>query len=330
MKTDRLLSIMSMLQAKGRATARELAEQMEVSERTIHRDMESLAMAGFPVYAGRGYRGGWSLPEGYRSRLTGLTSDEINSLLLLGSSSVVTDLGLAGSAQVALRKLLSALPASVRHDAEVARQRIHIDGAGWHAPGGTSSDPSLLAAVQQAVWEERKLRIHYRAMDAESAKERIVSPLGLVAKMSVWYLVAAADDDIRTYRVSRISGAEPLNETFGRPASFDLAAHWEKSTERFQSALPRYPATVFIAASRWPRFSRERYAYIQHEKPPEEGWIEAQVDFHTLESACGILMSYGRFAEAIEPAELRQAIRDELQAAADRYAPEDVADVSDG
>ena len=317
MRADRLLAILAELQVKGRMTAKELAKRLEVSERTILRDMESLGMAGIPVYAERGYRGGWSLPDGYRSKLTGLTSGEISALLLLGSSSAVTDLGLAGSAQAALRKLLSALPASARQDAEIARQRIHIDGAGWHAPAaGAASDPALLAVVQQAVWEDRKLRIRYRALEAETAKERIVAPLGLVAKQSVWYLVASVEEDLRTYRVSRLTEAAPLDETFERPAGFDLADYWEASTQRFRASLPWYPAVVRIAASHWLKFRQERYAYVKQEAPKQsaDGWVNAEVAFHTLESACGILLSYGRYAEAIGPAELREAVRTEAQA----------------
>ncbi|MBW5446001.1 WYL domain-containing protein [Cohnella sp. CFH 77786] len=323
MKADRLLAILIALQANGRVTARELAGRLEVSERTIHRDMETLGMAGIPVYADRGYQGGWSLPEGYRTRLTGLTSEEISSLLVLGASGLIRDLGLADSAEAALLKLLSALPSSVRRNAEIARQRIHVDGAPWRAPAGSAAaDSERLAAVQQAVWEERKLRIRYRAIESETDKERTVSPLGLVAKQSVWYMVAIADGDFRTYRISRLTETEMLEETFERPDAFDLAAYWEQSTLRFQAALPRYPAEVKVDESRWPRFSRERYVYVQKELSSEGGWTFAEVEFHTLESACAILLGYGRHALALEPEELRQAIRAEVQALAVQYGNE--------
>ncbi|WP_123042355.1 helix-turn-helix transcriptional regulator [Cohnella candidum] len=320
MKADRLLSILMWLQTNGRATARELAARLEVSERTVHRDMETLGMAGIPVVADRGYRGGWSLPEGYRSRLTGMTADEISSLLLLGTSSVVKDLGLTDSAQAAFRKLLAALPASVRENAEIARQRIHVDGAGWRPPAGSSSaDAERLSIIQQAVWEERTLRILYRAVVADMDKERVVAPLGLVAKQSVWYMIAIADGDMRTYRISRLSAVTLLDERFERPDGFELAAYWEQSTERFRATLPRYPARVRVSEARWPRFAAERYVYLQGERLPVDGWIEADVEFHTLDSACGIMLSYGKHAEALEPEELRLAVRSELQALGELY-----------
>jgi len=321
-KSDRLLFILGHLQMNGRATARELSRLLEVSKRTIHRDMETLAMAGIPVYAERGYRGGWSLPEGYRNKLTGLTSEEISSLLLIGSSGAVTDLGLAASAQTALRKLLAALPETVRHDAEIARQRIHIDGAGWRAPAaGAAADPAILTIVQQAVWESRKLRIRYQAARAEAAKERVVSPLGLIVKMSVWYVAALVEEDVRSYRVSRIVEAEALADTFERPPRFDLAAWWEASMAEFRAALPRYPALVRIAADHWPQFRQERYVHVQGEPRPaaKERWICAEVEFNTLESACSIMLYYGRHAEAIGPAPFREAVRSELLAASKLY-----------
>ena len=322
MKADRLLAILVDLQTNGRVTAKELAVRLEVSKRTILRDMESLAMAGIPVYAERGYQGGWSLSDGYRTRLTGLTADEIASLLLVGSSSAVKDLGLTGAMEAAMGKLLSALPEAVRQDAEIARQRIHIDGAGWRAtPAGVSADPEVLTKVQQAVWEARKLRIGYRGADSVEAKERVVAPLGLVAKTNVWYLAALVEEDVRTYRVSRIVWAETLGETFARPAQFDLAAYWEASTERFRATLPRYSAVVRVTAALWPRFRQERYVFV-HGEPmgaPKEDWVEAQVEFHTLESACGILLSYGRHAEAVGPAELRELARSEMRAALAMY-----------
>ncbi|WP_276353398.1 helix-turn-helix transcriptional regulator [Cohnella caldifontis] len=320
MKAERLLFILSTMQAEGKVTARGLAELLEVSERTILRDLEALAAAGIPVYAERGYQGGWSLPEGYRSRLTGLTSEEISALLMLGSSGAVRDLGLSGSAREALRKLMSALPAAVRHNAEIARQRIHVDGAGWREPYGKDAEAEPLAAVQQAVWEDRKLRIVYRALDSETGKMRVVCPLGLVVKGSLWYMAAQTEEgDMRTYRVSRLAAVEPLDETFERPRDFDLAGYWAESTARFQATLPRYPASVRIASPHWPRFARERYVSVQAETRLENGWVQADVAFDTLESACGILLGYGRYAEALAPSELREAVKSEADAIRSLY-----------
>ncbi len=171
MRADRLLVILALLQTHGQLSSRQLAALLEVSERTVHRDMEALGMAGIPVYAERGSKGGWALSEGYRSHITGMTTDEIRSLLLIHSSSVVRDLGLHDQVQTAFRKLLSALPSTVQRDAEYVRERIHVDGAGWHS--SVPSRNSHLQAVQEAVWEQRKLRIVYRGWDADSETERL-------------------------------------------------------------------------------------------------------------------------------------------------------------
>ncbi len=319
MRADRLLALLALLQSRGRMTVKEIARELEVSERTIQRDMEALAVAGIPVYAERGAKGGWGLSEGYRNRVTGMTTDEIRSLLLLHSSSIVADLGLNGPSGTALRKLLSALPETVRRDAEYVRERIHIDGAGWHS---APSRVSHLQTVQQAVWEQRKLRIGYRSRDADAA-ERTVAPLGLVAKSSIWYLVAMEereDDPYRTFRLSRLHGAVMLDEIFARPEGFDLAAHWERSMERFKISLPRYPAKVRVASARWEAFAGEKYVKtVSCEEVRGREEMEADVEFNTLESARDTVMKYGRDAEALAPEELRAAVREECLAAAALY-----------
>ncbi|QTH42428.1 WYL domain-containing protein [Cohnella sp. LGH] len=322
MRADRLLSLLSLLQARGRMTSKQLADELEISERTVHRDMEALAAAGIPVYAERGAAGGWQLSEGYRNRITGMTIGEIRSLLLLHSSSVVADLGLNEPSGTALRKLLSALPEPVRRDAEYVRERIHIDGAGWRSAPSRSAH---LQTVQEAVWEQRKLRICYRGREADESTERTVLPLGLVAKTSVWYMVAmedsAEEDPFRTFRLSRLHDADMLEETFVRPEDFDLATHWERSMERFKSNLPRYPAKVRVALARWEAFAGERYVKtVSCEEVQESEAIEAVVEFNTLESARDIVMKYGRDAEALAPEELRAAVRAECAAAAALYA----------
>jgi predicted DNA-binding transcriptional regulator YafY len=318
MRADRLLMILSLLQTHGQLSSRELAHRIEVSERTIHRDMEALSIAGIPVYAERGSKGGWTLPEGYRSQMTGMTTEEISSLILLHSSSVVKDLGLHGSLQTAFSKLLSALPLTVQRDAETVRERIHIDGAGWHS--SDQSQMSYLSVVQEAVWAQRKLKIAYRGWDSNSDTERLVCPLGLVAKQSIWYMIAQTEEEIRTYRISRLEKASILEETFTRPGGFDLAAHWEQSTVLFKSNLPRYPATIRVASARWSKFNKERYAVVMSSLTMNDsGWVEADVEFNTLESACEILLSYGRHAHAVFPEDLRLAVFEEIKSVALLY-----------
>src|SRR5215212_9732508 len=222
MRADRLLSILLLLQTHRRMTAGALAQRLEVSRRTVHRDMEALSMAGVPVYAERGAGGGWVLPDSFRTDLTGLTESEIQALFVSMPTRLLADLGLAQASDAALVKLLAALPSVARRDAEQVRQRIHVDGAGWHQSAETVP---ALATLQEAVWIDRRVRLNYRRGDG-SAVERVVDPLGLVAKGRLWYLVAGVDGEPRTYRISRVEAAEILDEPASRTPDFDLATFW--------------------------------------------------------------------------------------------------------
>ncbi len=299
-------------------TSRELADKLEVSERTVHRDMEALSAAGIPVVAERGSGGGWSLAEGYRTDLTGMKSKEMQSLLLAQPSSVLHDLGMTGVFEGAFRKLLASLPEALRQEAEVVRRRIHVDGAGWHEAAGEQV-PSL-PLVQEAVWAERTLRFRYRRGDGTESAERIVCPLGLVAKNGIWYLVAAADDEVRTFRISRMSGAAMGDEPFERPEPFDLAAYWEESTARFKASLPRYPARIRVREEKLERLAAHRYVKLVKVSPANAGFAEAEAEFNTLESAVEILLGFGASVEAVEPAELRAAVLAEARAIVTRHA----------
>jgi predicted DNA-binding transcriptional regulator YafY len=255
MRADRLLSILLLLQANGRMTARTLAQRLECSERTILRDMDALSGAGVPVVADRGVNGGWRLLDGYQTKLTGLTAIEIQSLFLGRPPKLMADLGLKDAAEAAWIKLQASLPVEVRAQAEFVRQRILVDARGWHDSEETiSSLPVLL----EALWRGRQLRFDYPRGDATS--ERVVHPLGLVARGSAWYLVADRGDQRRTYRISRIRGAAVLDEQSCRPADFDLAGHWERAATEFRDKLPRYYAT-FLAepeALPWIRYRAKR------------------------------------------------------------------------
>lgn len=280
-------------------TSKSLAEKLEVSERTIIRDMESLSEAGIPVYAERGLHGGWLLSEGYRTNLTGMNATEILSLLISGQAVLLGDLGIKEHYDTAFQKLLAASPADVRTSASSARQKIHIDVAGWHS---LSESMPCLSTVQEAVWEERQLRLNYQREDG--IVERIVNPLGLVAKRSVWYLIAEIAGELRTYRISRLLHASMLEQSFERPRDFDLAAYWEESTQQFKHRLPRYPAKAVIHESILARLSRERFVQVTHCEPAKDGWALAELAFETLESACEIVLSFGSRIEVIAPGEL--------------------------
>ncbi|KOR87709.1 helix-turn-helix transcriptional regulator [Paenibacillus solani] len=305
MRADRLLSIMLMLQNGGKKSTRYLAEQLEVSERTIIRDMESLSSAGIPVYAERGSLGGWVLEENYRTNLTGMTHDELISLLVTSHSPLIGDLGIRKHFDAAYQKLLASSPRSIRQDAEMIREKIHIDGAGWHSYRETHP---YLTVLQEALWLDRITRIQY--MKGEELVERIIHPLGLVAKRSTWYVVAESQGELRTYRVSRIVDAVMTEEAFERPADFNLADYWEESLARFMQNLPQYPAQVRMTVNLTERLQRERYVKILRcdIDNPQSGWISADLEFNTLESATAILLSIGAEIKVIAPQELREHV----------------------
>jgi predicted DNA-binding transcriptional regulator YafY len=310
MRADRLFSIVLLLQSNGQLTARSLAKRLEVSERTIHRDMEALSGAGIPVVALRGTGGGWSLLGEYRTSLTGLNEAEIQSLFVTKPARLLADLNLEKASEGALLKLLAAMPPLHRRGAEYARQRIYVDVAGWR---GSEESVPLLHVLQDAVWHERKVRMMYGRGECGSA-ERLIDPLGLVAKGSVWYLVAAIDGEIRSYRVSRVESVDVLDESFVRPADFDLAAFWEKSAAEFRSNLPRYRALVRVRQEIVPRLPfAGRFARIEHTgEPDDDGWVEVALRFDVEEMACEYALSFGTLLEVLEPQTLREKV---LQAA---------------
>ncbi|REK71423.1 helix-turn-helix transcriptional regulator [Paenibacillus paeoniae] len=315
MRAGRLVSIVLLLQSEGKLTSKQLAERLEVTERTVLRDMEELSGAGVPVYAERGPQGGWLLTEGYRSSLTGLHSDELTALLLSSQGEALSDLGQRQSLEAGLRKLLAATTDTARRNAELVRSKIHIDGAGWHAEKYGKEQHPLLPIVQEAVWEERELRIAYERDGAVT--DRVLRPLGLVAKRNVWYVVAwTEEEEIRTFRISRFRSAELLLGGFRPPESFNLAAYWERSLAEFKVQLPRYPAVIRLKPNLMRRLESERYVLsVRPEAEKDaEGWTKADVEFETLESACQIMMSYGAGMEALEPAELRKMVIDEIEA----------------
>lgn len=317
MRADRLLSILLLLQVHRRMTAGDLAERLEVSERTIHRDMESLGAAGIPVYAERGARGGWRLLEPYRTNLTGLSEPEAQALFLGTPTRLLSDLGLDRAAEGAFVKLLAALPSMARQGAEQAQQRIYVDTAGWS--DAEEAVPSL-PLLQEAVWSNRKLQLTYRRNDAVEV-ERLVSPLGLVAKGSVWYLVAAVEEGIRTYRVSRVLSAQITDETFDRPADFDLAVHWKRSSADFKANLPRYPTVLRVHPRALANVRRPGlFAHLEHEALPDpDGWVRVAMRFDVEGEACRFVLGLGPEVEVIEPRDLRDKVCELARSIVDLY-----------
>jgi predicted DNA-binding transcriptional regulator YafY len=316
MRADRLLSALLLLQAHGRLTSRELAKRLEVSERTMHRDMEALSASGVPVFAMRGSHGGWQLDEGWRTQVPALDESELRAFLM-AQPQVVGDERLVHAAERALTKLIAALPVSLRERAASIRQRLHVDTTRWY---GTIENLSMLPVVQDAVSRDRKLKIVYRR-DGHEVAERTVDPLGLVAKGSAWYLVAYTPRGFRTYRVSRIEAAKLLDQPCERPHDFDLAAYWKSSTAQFRER-PRYNAILRLeprtaeTMKTWGCFSN--VADGQDGDP--EGWITMHAQFEDEEHACFIVLGLGPRADVLEPAKLRERVAADIARIIERLA----------
>ncbi len=303
MRADRLLSILLLLQVHRRITARDLAARLEVSERTILRDMDALSGAGVPVVAERGAGGGWSLLEGYQTKLTGLNDAEIQSLFLARPDRLMADLGLKHQADAAMLKLQASLPAASRHQADFARQRILVDTRGWRDP---AESVACLPVLLDALWRDRRVSFIYNRVLGEPG-ERTVDPLGLVAKGSVWYLIAATAEETCTYRVSRIGQAALLDEAATRPTGFDLAAYWERSAAEFRAKLPRYYA-AFLASPAVMRWARYR-AWRLEEETAEGELVRIRLRFDAEEEALQFALSFGAGIQVLEPEDLGVKVR---------------------
>jgi predicted DNA-binding transcriptional regulator YafY len=312
MKADRLLSALLLLQAHGRLTGRQLAKRLEVSQRTVHRDMEALSAAGVPVFALRGAQGGWQLDEGWRTRVPGLDEAELRALLM-AQPRVLGDARLARAAERALDKLMAALPASLREQAASIRQRLHVDTTGW---SGVPESLSMLPIVQDAVSRDRKLAIRYSPPGRERV-ERTVDPLGLVAKGGSWYLVARTPDGFRTYRVSRIEEARLLDEPCARPADFDLAAHWRSTTEELQRGRTRFEAILRLEprAAQSLRTWRTTSPVESPAGSDADGWVTLRVLFEDEEQARFMALGLGPRVEVLEPGTLREQVAADVAAA---------------
>jgi predicted DNA-binding transcriptional regulator YafY len=308
MRAERLLRILLLLQAYESLTAGELARRLQVSARTIQRDLDSLSLAGVPVYASRGRGGGWTLARDYRTRLNGLTPAEAMTVFVGTTAHVLADLGLGAAAGSAFAKLLSALPANARKDAEYARARVLVDHAGWQGAGEASPH---LAVLRRALWEERRVQVCYGGRPVRLA------PLGLVAKGTTWYLVAARDDgEIRTYRVPKITSADLAEQTFERPQGFDLAAHWASACDRFFATRPAYPVRLRVQTPAVHRLSWAPGTMITEVAQRADGWSDVTMTFENALEAATFLLGMAGDALVVAPDELRDRIR----TAADRLA----------
>ena len=324
MKAARLLSILMLLQARGRMTASSLAQIMEVSQRTILRDIDQLSAAGVPVWGERGQQGGFQLREGWSTKLTGMTEPESHALLLAGLPGPATELGLGAAAASARLKMVASLPTAWREQAERVGERLHIDPVDWYR---TQDTPRFLREVADAVWRGRRLRVDYESWRGTSSHE--LEPLGLVLKAGAWYLLArkVSTEGLRTYRVAGMHGVSTSTRPIKRPPGFDLARAWQESSRRFEQELRRVQARVRVSPRCLNWFSNARIEFVsvpveEASDPLRADWRVVLIAVESIEHGARQLLSYGPEIEVVAPLELRAEVyRQAFQLVASHQGP---------
>jgi predicted DNA-binding transcriptional regulator YafY len=324
MRASRLLSALLLLQTHGRMSARALAEALDVSVRTVYRDMTALHAAGVPVYAEGGPDGGYQLVNGFRTRLTGLTEDEARVLFLTGLPGPAADLGLGALVSATELKLAAALPPSLLDNANQVRSRFHLDAPGWYTHDDASPH---LGRVADALWQQRRIRVTYRRWKEPTDVRRILDPLGLVLKAGIWYLVATAGggSSPRTYKVNQILRLEVTAERFERPSAFDLREYWAGYLSDFRKHLHQGEAVVRFSPKALDRLSDQvsaevRAAVESTGTADATGWVTATVPIESLIHAEGQFLRFGAEVEVLRPARLRARLTAAARGLADLYA----------
>jgi len=320
MRSSRLLALLLLLQRRGHTTAGALAAELEVSVRTIYRDVAALAAAGVPLWTEPGPEGGIRLVDGWRTTLDGLTADEATALFLSGAPQAVADLGLSAAAAQARAKVHATLGSELLRRTLSVQRRFLLDAPGWFA---APESPSALAAVAEALWNDRRLDLRYGGKGAR----RRVDPLGVVLKAGAWYLVARHRGELRTYRVARIASARVRGERFERPAGFDLAAWWKQASAAFDASLLRWPCRVRVSPAAFARLPQAvpndavREMLAAAGPPDAAGWRTVDLRLESEEVAADQLTALGAGVEVLEPPSLRRRLREIGGAMAARNAP---------
>ena len=319
MRADRLLSLLMLLQTRGRMSAARLAVELEVSERTIYRDIVALSSAGVPVYGEAGSAGGYQLLDSYRTNLTGLSEGEARALFMLNMPGPLAKLGLSQELKAAMLKLTAALPAARRQEEERVRQRYYIDSTWW----SQAAEPlPHLQAVQQAVWEDRKLAITYIPL-FDVQIERVVDPYGLAAKSGSWYLVYARGGRVRARRVADLLDARLGMEKFERPAGFDLGVFWNSWCAEEEQSFSGYPVTARVTENALPsvihRFGARVRDQLADAPECEDGSRILTLYFRWIDEARDRLLPFGSGVEVLEPYTLRASIADAAEQTARLY-----------
>ncbi len=315
------MAMMLLIQQRRTMTAAEVADELEVSVRTVYRDIVALQASGVPLWTESGPGGGIRLVEGWRTKLDGLTGDEAAALFFGGVPSAVADLGLGTVLVAAQTKVIAMLPPELRGRAARLRERFHVDAPGWFDDG---APPEALTAVSDAVWSGRRLDVVYRR--ADQTVSRLLDPLGLVLKAGTWYLVAAHRQQVRTYKVSRIDAATVLPEASWRPDGFDLAEWWARSSAEFDRSLLRYRCRIRLSARALRRLHlavgamAATRARETASAPGDDGWSEVDLWTESEDVAVYQLFTLMTGVEVLEPASLRATLRFVALEVADRNA----------
>jgi predicted DNA-binding transcriptional regulator YafY len=312
MRADRLLSLMMLLQTRGKMTAKDLAAELNVARRTILRDVEALSLAGVPIYSEGGHGGGIALDEGYRTRLTGLNTPEVQALFVASRGEALHQVGLGTAAEGVALKLLTALPLIHRPAVDHIRQRLLIDPTWWWRDADQS--PAFWDDLQRAVYEDRIIEVIYEDYQGDRA-ERTLHPYSLVNKSSYWYLVARREGEFRTYRVSRVQRMTVRDEHFERLAEFDLPTYWSQHTASFTDTIEDYR---FIL-----RIRRSQMAFIRTLMPGrweirDQGsdWITVHLRIETEMMAKMLVFGLGADAQIVAPSSLAEGMRRDIEALA--------------
>jgi predicted DNA-binding transcriptional regulator YafY len=313
MRADRLLSILILLQTQGKLTAQVLAAELEVSERTIYRDMDALSAAGVPVYCERGPGGGCALLESYRTNLTGLTRDEVRALFMLSVPAPLQQLGVDQDLRAAMLKLSAALPEILRPEGSRAQARIHLDAT---ARSLVEQINPNLSTIQQALWSDRYLDLTYRLRFGARANH-LVAPYGLVAKSNRWHLVFSRHNSIFVLPISDVLDARVINRSFILPPEFDLVEFWTAWSSQRERNRPQFPVKVRVSPSLLDmlRFYKDPLLPGDIGEPDLErgGWYPLTFQFDTFENARQRLLNFGGAVEILSPLSLRASIQDFAQ-----------------
>lgn len=303
MRAERLLSLLMILQLRSRTTADDLSAQLEVSVRTVYRDIEALIQSGVPISADRGRKGGVRLAPGYQTRLTGLSAKEGEALPFAGVAVAATALGLAGPAESARLKVLAALPQAAREQAYHASERFYLDPADWYRRSAT---PQHLQTIAEAVWAGQVIHMDYESW--RGAKTRRVDPLGLVMKAGAWYLLGRVGKQLSIYRVESVHTVRMLPRKYLQPRNFNLASVWKQQVAQFETSLRRMKATIRVADSALSRIHRlgaDAAEAIHRAQPDQSGWRPAEIWIESIDHAAGLLLGFGAEIQVLTPEPLR-------------------------